>query len=56
MSLTARVGAPHESVENIHWDREDYGAVVLSRDTVQSLEVAELESGRIVHDHLGCVS
>ena len=59
MSLTAWVGAPgapHESVENIHWDGEDDGAVVLSRDAVQGLQVAELQSGRVVHDDLGCVS
>ena len=56
MSLTAGVGASHESVENVHWDGEDDGAVVLSRDAVQSLEIPQLESGRVIHDDLGCVS
>ena len=56
MPLTAGVGSTHERVENIHRDGEDDGAVVLSRDAVQGLEVAELQSSRIVHDHLSCVS
>ena len=53
--LTAGVWA-HECVEDVHWDREDDGAVVLSRNAVESLEVSQLESCRIVHDHLSCVS
>ena len=53
--LTAGVGA-HECVEDVHWDREDDGAVVLSRNAVESLEVSQLESCRIVHDHLSSVS
>ena len=53
--LTAGVGA-HECVEDVHWDREDDSAVVLSRNAVESLEVSQLESCRIVHDHLSSVS
>ena len=56
MPLATGVGSAHEGVENIHRDGEDDGAVVLRRDAVQGLEVAELQSSRIVHDHLRCVS
>ena len=55
MSLAAVVGA-HERVEDVHWDGEDNGAVVLCRDAVQSLQVSQLQSRRVVHDHLSCVS
>ena len=56
MPLASGVGSAHEGVENIHRNGEDDGAVVLGRDAVQGLEVAELQSSRIVHDHLSCVS
>ena len=33
-------GAVHGRVDEVHWDREDDGAVVLRRDAVEGLQVS----------------
>ena len=46
----------HQGGDDVYGDGEDDGAVVLSRDTVEGLEVSQLESCRVVSHHLRCVS
>ena len=38
------VGVCHELRQGVYWHREHDGAVVLSRDAVQSLEVPQLRT------------
>merc|ERR1719189_2841132 len=49
--LTVGCGS-HEGGHDVYGNWEHDGAVVLSRDAVQSLQVAELQSCRTVHDDL----
>merc|ERR1719219_335880 len=46
----------HELVHDVYGDREDDSAVIFCRDTVESLQVSELESCWTVHNDLGSVS
>ena len=45
-----------KSAEDVHWDREDDGAVVDLSDAFQRLEVAELDSQRVVSQHVSSVT
>ena len=35
----------HKLVHDVYWHREDNSAVILRRDTVESLQVSQLEYG-----------
>lgn len=50
--LVALLGL-HEVGQDVDWQREHNGGVLLRRDGVQRLEVAQLQGGRRVSDHLG---
>jgi hypothetical protein len=41
-----------ERTQNVHWKWKDDGAVVLSRDGVQGLQVTELKSSRMFTENL----
>ena len=43
-------------IDDVQGDGEDDSAVVLSRDAAQSLQVSQLDGGRVVSDDLGRVS
>ena len=43
----------HAAADDVHRHREDDRAIVLCGDAVEGLEVAELQGGRTVGDHLG---
>ena len=53
MSVSVR---RQKSAEDVHWDREDDGAVVDLSDAFQRLEVAELDSQRVVSQHVSSVT
>ena len=54
--LVVSAPAPsHETADQVHWDWEHDGRVILSGDAAQGLQVAQLQRCRVVHDHLGRV-
>ena len=53
--LTVSCGS-HEGGHDVYGNWEHDGAVVLSRDAVQSLEISQLQGRGTVHDDLGCLS
>ena len=40
----------HETLHQVHWQREDDGGVLLGGDGAESLQVAQLQSGRRLAD------